>query len=76
MLILQNFWEYYHQSLKLIVGKVNIVKRGYEKVPPMSQFCTDSAKKIQSFYPIELLEQLSNSEANGYLQVSHGSVYW
>ena len=76
MLILQNFWEYYHQSLKLIVGKVNIVKRGYEKVPPMSQLCTDSAKQIQSFHPIELLEQLSNSEANGYLQVSHGLVYW
>jgi hypothetical protein len=42
----------------------------------MSQLCTDSAKQIQSFHPIELLEQLSNSEANGYLQVSHGSVYW
>jgi twitching motility two-component system response regulator PilG len=58
------------------LGKVKIVKLGYEKVPPMSQLCTDSAKQIQSFHPIELLEQLSNSEANGYLQVSHGSVYW
>jgi two-component system, chemotaxis family, response regulator PixG len=40
------------------------------------QDSTENGQDRQNFSPLKLLEQLSNSQANGYLQVSYNSVDW
>lgn len=42
----------------------------------MNQLSTDTSKKSKQFHPIKLLKSLSDSQADGHLQVFYNSVSW